>query len=468
MTVLLSLCLALIEGVRSNAIRTETECVVNVGMNSILAEYHRELLKQYNLFGVDASYGTENSGLDSMTQHLIYYLEKNFSIDNVFLSQYLYRDFLAIEVDSVNVTAASIMTDSAGAVFRQNAIEAIKDDCNLVLLEELQQWLEVIKEHELNERDVAAEKNAIDKQIAQYNGNLIQVPGTETTKVAVSNPTADLEKIRSAGILEHVVDVNALSTKGVLPENLIYGRMQSGQVNKGNIPLQATVGSDVLWERFFFQEYLMKYMGHYGKEKEGSALSYQIEYLLVGKGSDVDNLTDVANLLCAVREAANAIYIFSDKEKCAEAEAIAVVVAALVQMPDLASLLQTAILLGWAYAESIYDVEVLLSGGSVPLMKDKTTWHYDIENALKLEDTKKTNPSVNGLTYEDYLRIFMMLTDINVLTGRGMDMVEADIRLTPGNVFFRLDNCYEQVEFCISIHSKYGYQYEITRRKGYQ
>ena len=46
MSVLLSLCLALIEGARSKAVMLEAECVVDIGMNSVLAEYHRELFHQ--------------------------------------------------------------------------------------------------------------------------------------------------------------------------------------------------------------------------------------------------------------------------------------------------------------------------------------------------------------------------------------------------------------------------------------
>lgn len=58
MTVILSLCLTLIEGARTNGARFMTEYAMDVGMNSILAEYHRELLKQYDVFFVDTSYGT--------------------------------------------------------------------------------------------------------------------------------------------------------------------------------------------------------------------------------------------------------------------------------------------------------------------------------------------------------------------------------------------------------------------------
>ena len=49
-----------------------------------------------------------------------------------------------------------------------------------------------------------------------------------------------------------------------------------------------------------------------------------------------------------------------------------------------------------------------------------------------------------------------------------MNMVEADIRKTPGNAAFRLDGCYGAVEAYIRIGSAYGFQYEITRQKSYR
>ncbi len=43
--VMISLCLALIEGCRCRGICLETECVMDIGMDSILAEYHREFIR---------------------------------------------------------------------------------------------------------------------------------------------------------------------------------------------------------------------------------------------------------------------------------------------------------------------------------------------------------------------------------------------------------------------------------------
>ena len=49
-TVLLSLILVLVEGARINAIRMKTECAGNIAVRSVLGEFHRELLRQYDLY----------------------------------------------------------------------------------------------------------------------------------------------------------------------------------------------------------------------------------------------------------------------------------------------------------------------------------------------------------------------------------------------------------------------------------
>ena len=63
-------------------------------MDSILAEYHRELQKQYNLFAIDCSYGTESASTKLTESHLLEYMNRNFSLEDVFLEKLLYRDFL--------------------------------------------------------------------------------------------------------------------------------------------------------------------------------------------------------------------------------------------------------------------------------------------------------------------------------------------------------------------------------------
>lgn len=466
---ILSLCLALIEGVRSNAIRLEAECVTDIGLNSIMAEYHRELLSQYNIFAIDASYGTDVAVKKNTEKHLKDYLDRNMSLDDIFLSDFFYRDFLAMSTENVELTKVALLTDEKGAVFRTLAVDAIQDDVGLGTLEELEDWLEIIEEQDLLNRDIGAEKATVDEEIMEYDGMEVEISEDEIEIVDIDNPTDALEAKRNVGVLSWVVEnPEELSTASISLDNLVSTRMEKKAISMGNMVWQRDVDEPELLERYWFQEYLLSYMEHYGVEGTTNVLQYQIEYLVAGNASDVENLKKVVNKLCAVREAANAIYLFSDEVKCAEVDLLATSLASAMLVPEIAPLLKVSILLGWAYAESLYDVKVLLSGGEIPLIKTADTWHYGLFGALFGDGDSEKEDATRGLTYEDYLRIFMMFTDLETLTGRAMNMVEVDIRQTHGNQYFRMDACYAAIEAYIEVNSAYGYEYQITRRKSYK
>lgn len=466
-TLILSLCLTLIEGVRRNGARLETEIAAEIGLQSILAEYHRELFYQYNIFAVDSSYGTALPAKANTERHLRQYLDKNLDYKDVFLGFLFYRDFFRLSPEQVSLTKVSLLTDGGGAVFRKCAADAVKDDVGLNLLKEVQEWVRVIEVNGLEETDIEAEKNSLDGEIQEYDGMEIDIGEEEPYILRVNNPTDHIEEQRRKGILKLVLgDDGELSANAIQSEGLFSNRADRGLINQGNIPIEQSSYEEQLLERFLFQEYLLRYMGHYGKEDEEDALRYQIEYLVAGEDSDADNLRTVLKRICYIREAANALYLLSDSTKRAEAEFVSQLVCDLALVPELAPILEAAILLGWAYAESIYDIKTLLAGGKVPLMKDEGTWHYSLGNALSgsLEESGDTGM---GLSYEDYLRIFMMCTDLDTLTARAMNMVEADMRLTPGNSAFRLDGCYAELEACIEVESRYGFDFEMIRHKSY-
>ena len=466
LTVLLSLFLTLIDGARRNGAALEAACVADIGLQSILAEYHRELLEQYNLFAIDSSYGTSGYGIGNTEAHLIRYLEKNVSLDEVFLSSFFYRDFLGLQVDGVEMTGVSIFSDNKGDVFRRRCAEAVGDDFGLSALEELKEWMEVIEVNGLDADDTQTQKADVDRQIREYVYE--DQEGQEQT--GVDNPTEVIEEQRRLGILRLVVkDESLLSQNTLDTSGLIGSRMSQGKLSQGNLKLSEAEWTEALAERFFFQEYLLRYMGSYGQENEKDALKYQIEYLIVGKENDTENLRSIANRICAIREAANAIHIWSDAEKSDEVKLVAEGICSLLMVPELAPVLEAALVLGWAYAESVYDVKILFSGGKVPLIKDSTTWHYGLENALSggLEENAEDPEKSSGLSYTDYMRIFMAFTNLDKLTARAMDMVEADIRMTKGNQAFCLDGCYDRVQFEIRMSSRFGYEYQISRMAAY-
>ena len=259
-TVIMALCLALIEGCRYRGISLETECVMDIGMDSILAEYHRELQKQYNLFAVDCSYGTESASTKLTESHLLEYMNRNFSLEDVFLEKLLYRDFFAVQAEEAQAVKAAFLTDGEGEVFRRVAVDAIEDTVGIGLLQQLTDWLQVIESRGLEQQDIAGQKQQIDAQIQEYDGK----ETTEGKTVHIENPTAALEEKRNKGLLKLVTEEDNISSRRIETESLLETRMERGEINRGNL-VPGTAENYEEWkslkQKVFFHEYLLRYLG---------------------------------------------------------------------------------------------------------------------------------------------------------------------------------------------------------------
>ena len=71
------------------------------------------------------------------------------------------------------------------------------------------------------------------------------------------------------------------------------------------------------------------------------------------------------------------------------------------------------------------------------------------------------------MNYKEYLQIMLFLQDKTSRAYRAMDIMEMDIRCTPGNSKFRLDGCFDTYEAELSVTSGFGYSYEMTRSYGF-
>lgn len=464
LTLILSLYLVMIDSARYKGAALEAVCAAETGLNSIMGEYHRELFGQYGLLGIDCSYGTASCRINHTEEHLLDYVDRNLDCSDLFLASIFYRDFFDLSVRDVEIDEIALFSDGNGAVFRGAAIDAVSDDIGLGLLESVMEWADTITVNGLDCQNSEENMAQASEVLEELNGTKVQISEQETGVVDVANPMDDVFAIKRKGILNYVTDVNALSEKRINQVSYIQSRLQKGMVSCGNLPFDER---NSLTDRFLFQEFLIRNLGHFGETKEQTALEYQLEYLLAGAESDVENLRKVAGRLCAIREAANAAYLWTDPQKKAEITLTATIACGIFLLPELIPAVTTLIVLGWAYMESLYDVKSLLEGGRVPLWKDASTWHYGLAAACGGE-LPGNQISKIGLSYEDYLRVLLMLTGLDMVTLRAMDMVEADIRLTSGNQFFRLDGCVAKFHASVRIESGFGYEFDIIRHKGYE
>lgn len=466
LTVMISLCLALIGGAVRNSVRLEAEYIADIGLNSVLAEYHREVFEQYNLFLLDTSYGSTYPSYYNTEARLTYYLEQNVSEEECTYFSFLYKDLLNLKVTDVFIQRAAVVTDNNGVLFRKKAVDAILDDVGFGLAEQVLDWVAVVENNKLLESNLGTWLDQVNGEIDSYVDNERPLNEEQWITVDIVNPVEHINEMRAQGILKWVLnEPDAVSGRVLDLSHYISSRKKRGEMNRGNYTVSEEISAA---EKILCHEYMLHYSGHFGQEKEESLLRYQTEYLLGGKESDVENLSYVANVICGIREAANVMYLYGNKEKKMLAETVAAILSAAVTLPELEPLFETALILGWAYVESLYDVKLLLAGGKVPLLKDEASWHFDLDSILESVDMQLENESQKGITYTDYLRILLYLTDTEKITFRFMDLMEMDIRQTKGNEAFRIDGCIDNIEALLFFESNSGYTYELTKTKKYK
>lgn len=457
LTVMLSFSLTLIVSAGENTRRFAAECVTDIGMNSILAEYHRELLEQYNVFFTDISYGTQVVAYKNMTEHLKNYINHNLQGDDLFM-QGVYGNLIHMELDNIAVNGALSACEEGGISLRRQAVDAVKQDVGITYLEKTGDWLAAIQNSGIMDINLLEKQKETEEKVVELTGKKM---GTLFEKEEQEDSAVTFYE---AGILNLVADKEELSSR-----EITLSQYASHRVHFKSGGLSVPEGyADDFWDELFFHEYLMSYTGRYGKAKENSGLAYETEYLLAGKAKDIDNLKAAAGQILAIRGGANLIALMQDEGKKQYAQILAFSMASALGMPEAAEVLEELLEIIWAMAEALYDVSALLQGGRIPVIKQPEEWHYSMENALNFvkpeaEQTKITD----GLSYEDYLRILLCFHGKEELTMRMADVMEMNIRNTPGNENFCMDGCFEAFRVQIVYRGERDKTYTIDRTYGY-
>ena len=194
------------------------------------------------------------------------------------------------------------------------------------------------------------------------------------------------------------------------------------------------------------------------EKNRGKTLAYELEYLLAGKDIDEQNFTQVVEELIAVREGLNFIYLLGDSEKRAQAKTLAMAVVGGSGLLPLVSITSFLILGVWAFGEAVADVQTLLSGGKVPLIKGRGDWNLSLEGLLDFARKGRMEGmgrNEKGLTYEQYLTIFLLPVPGTQLLYRMMDIMEMNLsQEQPG---FRMADCAYRVDMQMEACGKHVY-----------
>ncbi len=460
--VLLSLLLILVEGARISAIRMKYMCTNDIANNSLLGEYHRELFKQYDMLFVDMSYGGAYPKIENSEAHLREYLEKNMESEGGLFTKYI--DFLDMNPGNSKITEYSISSDDDGAVLFRQISDYMRGYPEGFIASTVLGNLSVVQSSGMDSRDISSEREAYQQQIEAIGLPVQEVEEGKYEEVPLNNPADAANSNRSKGILRIAApNPEELSDVAINKDNYISTRNAIKGTGLSDIAVQKTgLGNDIS-----LLSYLYKKCGYYGAEKENGLLKYQLEYIVAGKEVDWENLEEVCKRIQIWREVTDLICILGDSEKVTEAEEVATALTAVILMPELMEPVKYSILYAWAYLESIQDMKRLLAGGRVPLIKTQDDWRTDIGGLSDVEGSTDSSGGGDGLKYDEYLAILLCMTGRNDKLYRLMDVMEMDIRLTPGNGYFRMDGCFDTFSSSTSVDSAFGYYYEMNKSYGY-
>lgn len=433
---------ALLESASVQNAKNYRRADVDRAVECLFAEYQRELLEEYDIFALEASYETGRYTEQNIKERLSFYG--------------------AGQMEH-KIKRIQFLTDNGCRPFYEQISAYMRHKYGLTAMEDKLGAASVWKEQEekagVYEQEDKEAQNTLDELLSENDSEL---PKEE-------NPLEHAKQLKQTPLLSLVSPKDMhISEKSVPPEGLLERRER----NKGYGDFSDVGKEEGAVSRLLLGEYLLEHFNCASdKGEKTGALDYELEYILNGQPGDRENLEKTARKLLLLRFVPNYAYIQTDSEKKAEAKAAALALCALIALPAAVEAAAQGILLAWAFGETIIDIRALLKGSKVPLVKSKESWQLQLSSMLTLgTDTDYTEgkDSEDGLDYREYMRILLFLADSKDTGLRTLDMIEQDLRREKGLAFFKADQCVSRMEIETTVPLRRGITYQFPTYYGYR
>lgn len=393
---MLSLVGALVESASMQMTKNRKRANTLLALESVFAEYDRELLEEYDLFV------RRGCNEDVLQERLEYYGATNITHE---------------------IVKRELLSDNQGTAFCEQAVRYAKNWLGAESLPSETEY-EFYSETYLEEEELVY----MDMQelLAQDKHHLSEE----------GNPLTSVQNLKNTDLITLVSsNPEELSNLSITMEQLPSVR----ELQEGNWGSSSSITAV---DKIFLTAYLEAHFGSYLEENPSRVLQYEQEYLLGGYASDKENLEKVCEQILSVRMVTNYAYLLTDTVKQAEAEALAFTLCSLLTVPGITEVVKHALLFAWAYGESVVDVRVLLKGKKVSAVKTSDTWQLQLSNLVKLgtEDEIVNELDVSGgLTYQKYLKGLLLMKNKQLLSMRSLDLIERNLRI-------KTDECMTKAE----------------------
>lgn len=395
------------ESAAGTAARSYADSVFDLAGRSVLSEYDPYLKCDYGIFGMT---GDEQS----ISEKIRWYAEESFNKTNG-------------EIDMLNITVKDISVD--------------------------------LSAHVLTNLD------SFEKQIKDYMKYRVIIEGIDVLCL--------LDRMRQENSFEasdtsedEIRDNRTLKNKQIIMALPSRQLKNQGGMLSDLLDLPELDGlADIAKDNIYINLYILKLFRHRfdSPEWDNTFFVNEVEYILGGRLSDQSNNNIVTVSLTAFRSGLNLTHIYSDSAK---REALAAA-AALITPGPAASATLAALAGAWAAAEAAIDMKKLFNGEKVPLIKSADDWVLSLDNLLedKLEGEESAKKSDKGLTYENYLFLFLCFKNKDTKLIRVMDLIQLNIKGNY-NSDFQMSRCYSGFNIICCIERDVKFLGVFGKRRG--
>ena len=287
---ILCLLLAVVEAVRIQGAKAQTASLEGVANFSVLAEYEKNLLEEFEIFALDGAGGSGSFQIQKSEGRLRHYLKANTDPLSGEGGFGLFDPWRLMLTDC-EIQGYALLTDEQGEPFYQQVVAYMKATPQLLadkfpqadtgtirelkVLGEQYERRQEENDKELDVLEAEKKKQEAEKQQEASEAGEPPVKDNMSAAIPVKNPLIALVRLKRRGTLALVTGGEHVSTT-TIPTGAFPSRRH---LQNGNLKLEKKnqgMAADAL-----FREYLLMQFPNYCKEAK-EELKYQAEYLISG------------------------------------------------------------------------------------------------------------------------------------------------------------------------------------------
>lgn len=480
-SLLILFCCAVFYSLRIEGARVMVQTGARQGLYSLFARYDPDLFERYDLLFLDGGCRTGEFMPGTLLRQVEIYAGIPWGASRTAGGAKAANPW-RLGSPKAAITGYTLATDRNGEAFYREAVAWEREAVGAKALQRLREQAEVMAGQEKN-----APKGGVESALADYDRAYDRAEAAKkkdeeakkeqekdilpdsTDRAAVpakENPITIIKELKKKGLLALVFPAGQTLSEG----KISTAQLLSGRTALEGMGLAPMAKSHSVSDKALFCGYLADHMGNCVENECTGVLAYQMEYLLNGRKSDRENLEQTVKKLLLAREAANLLYLETDREKKSEARTLAAAICTSLAIPIAEEVVAQVLLACWAYGESLMDVRTLLAGGRVPLKKTKSAWQLDLRDLARLAERLKdpAKDHTDGLGYGQYLQLFLYANDEAICVRRSLDMVEDGIRGIDKREDFRIDCCIYAIELQVEAGVSGASDVTVTEKRSYE